>query len=90
MAAAFIVLCPVSNPKLLVKAFPTLTLDPTTSMPVKASSVVTLLTPSYTLKPTTSVAMIYAAFISVTGLTFVVATLVASSFLVTIPKGFNS
>jgi len=89
MAAAFIVSCPASNPKLPVKAFPTLTLDPTTTMPIKAGSVVTLLTPGYTLKPVTGLPTIYAAFISVTGPTFVVATPVAGGFSVTIPKGFN-
>ena len=88
MAAAFITSCPASNPKLPVKAFPTLTLDPTTTMPIKAGSVVTLMTPGYTLQPATGVATIYAAFISVTGPTFVEATPVSGGFSVTIPEGF--
>lgn len=89
LAAAFITSCPASNTKLPVKAFPTLTLDPATTMPVKAGSVVTLLTPDYTLKAASGEATIYAAFIAVTGPTFVVATPVAGGFSVTIPKGFN-
>lgn len=89
MAAAFITSCPDSNTKLPVKAFPTLTLDPATPMPVKAGSVVTLLTPDYTLKPASGSATIYAAFIAVTGPTFVVATPVDGGFSVTIPTGFN-
>ncbi|KFY32400.1 hypothetical protein V494_07869 [Pseudogymnoascus sp. VKM F-4513 (FW-928)] len=89
MAAAFITSCPASNPKLPVKAFPTLTLDPATPMPVKAGSVVTLLTPDYTLKSVSSDVTIYAAFIAVTGPTFVVATPVNGGFSVTIPTGFN-
>jgi hypothetical protein len=88
LAAAFITSCPASNPKLPIKAFPTLTLDPNTSMPVKTGSVVTLLTPGYTLKPVTGTATIYAAFISVTGPTFTVATPVSGGFSVTIPAGF--
>lgn len=89
LAAAFIVSCPETNVKLPVKAFPMLTLDPTTPMPVKAGSVVTLLTPGYVLQPASGVTTIYAAFISVTGPTFAVATPVAGGFSVTIPKGFN-
>lgn len=89
LAAAFIVSCPETNVKLPVKAFPTLTLDPTTPMPVKAGSVVTLSTPGYVLQPASGAATIYAAFISVTGPTFVVATPVEGGFSVTIPVGFN-
>ncbi|OBT86596.1 hypothetical protein VE02_05100 [Pseudogymnoascus sp. 03VT05] len=89
LAAAFITSCPSSNPKLPVKAFPTLTLDPTSPMPVKAGSVVTLLTSGSTLKAANGVATVYAAFISVTGPTFVKATPVAGGFSVTIPEGFN-
>ena len=88
LAAAFIVSCPPSNPKLPVKAFPTLTLDSATTMPVKSGSVVTLLTPDYNLQPASGVATIYAAFISVTGPTFTVATPVPGGFSVTIPEGF--
>jgi hypothetical protein len=58
-------------------------------MPIKASTVVTLLTPSYTLKPATSVATIYVTFILVTDPTSIVATIVTGGFSVTILKGFN-
>lgn len=45
LASAFITSCPKSNPPLPVKAFPAVSLDPSTSMPVKAGDAVTLLTP---------------------------------------------
>ena len=89
LAAAFITSCPETNTKLPVKAFPTLTLDPATTMPVKAGSIVTLLTPNYKLMAASNDATIYAAFISVTGPTFVVATPVDGGFSVTIPEGFR-
>jgi len=88
LAAAFIVSCPASNPALPVKAFPTLTLDSTSSS-ISAGSIVTLLTPGYTVKAASGEVTIYAAFISVTGPTFVVATPVAGGFSVTIPAGFS-
>lgn len=86
LASQFIVSCPKSNPALPVKAFPLLTLDPS-SAPVKTGSTVTLLTPDYTLKGAEGVE-IYAAFIAVTGPTFVKATAVDGGFKVTIPEGF--
>ena len=89
LAAAFITSCPTTNVALPVKAFPSLVLDPTTTKPVKAGSVVTLLTPGYTLVPAAGSATVYAAFVSVTGPTFTVATPVAGGFSVTIPTGFN-
>lgn len=89
LAAGFITACPSSNPTLPVKAFPSLKLDPATPMPVKAGNTVTLLTPGYTLKPATGSATVYAAFISVTGPTFAVATPVNGGFSVTIPVGFS-
>ena len=89
LAAGFIVSCPDSSPKLPVKAFPKLMLDPATSMPVKAGNVVTLLTPDYTLQAASGVATIYAAFISVSGPSFAVATPVDGGFTVTIPEDFN-
>lgn len=58
-----------------------------TAIPVKAGSVVTLLTPDFTLKPATGVAAIYAGFILVTGPTFVVATPVAGGFSVAVSEG---
>lgn len=89
LAAGFIVSCPSTNVALPVKAFPALSLDPKTTGPVKAGSVVTLLTPNYKLMAASGQATIYAAFISVTGPTFVVATPVEGGFSVTIPAGFN-
>lgn len=89
LAAGFITACPSSNPVLPVKAFPSLTLDPKTPKPVKTGSTVTLLTPGHTIHPAAGKHTIYAAFISVTGPTFVVATPVRGGFSVTIPKGFS-
>ena len=88
-AAKFITACPSSNPALPVKAIPSLALDPNNPMPVKAGSTVTLLTPGYTLQPAPGEAKIYAAFISVTGPTFAVATPVSGGFSVTMPEGFS-
>lgn len=45
LASQFIVSCPTDNPALPVKAFPVLTLDPKTTMPIANGNVVTLLTP---------------------------------------------
>ena len=45
LASQFIVSCPSSNPALPVKAFPLLSLAPTTAMPVAVGNTVTLLTP---------------------------------------------
>lgn len=45
LASQFIVSCPPENPKLPVKAFPVLTLDPKTPTPVKTGDTVTVLTP---------------------------------------------
>ncbi|KAL5349600.1 hypothetical protein ACLOAV_005895 [Pseudogymnoascus australis] len=56
---------------------------------VKAGSTIKLLTTGYTLKAAQGVTNIYAAFISVTGPTFVVATPVDGGFQVTVPKGFS-
>lgn len=88
LASQFIVSCPESNPPLPVKAFPVLTLDPKTKMPVKTGDTVTLLTPNYILQGTKGDAQIYAAFIAVTGPTFVEATPVDGGFTVEIPAGF--
>ncbi|KAK4086381.1 ferritin ribonucleotide reductase-like protein [Purpureocillium lilacinum] len=87
LASQFIVSCPKENPPLPVKAFPKLALDPKTPMPVKTGDTVTLLTPDYTLKGAEG-QKVYAAFIAVTGPTFVEATPVQGGFSVKIPEGF--
>jgi hypothetical protein len=88
LAAGFITSCPSNNVALPVKAFPSLTLDPKTPKPVKAGSTVTLLTPKE-IRPIAGQRAFYAAFISVTGPTFVAATPVKGGFSVKIPAGFN-
>lgn len=89
LASPFITSCPKSNPTLPVKAFPKLALDSATSMPVKTGNKVTLQTPGYKLEGANGKAPIYAAFIAVTGPTFVDATPVDGGFSVEIPKGFE-
>ncbi|KXJ87306.1 ferritin-like domain-domain-containing protein [Microdochium bolleyi] len=86
LASQFIVSCPPENPPLPVKAFPKLTLDPKTATPIKTGSTVTVLTPDYTI--VTGGKQVYAAFIAVTGPTFVKATAVAGGYSFTIPEGF--
>jgi len=87
LASQFITSCPASNPPLPVKAFPVLQLAPG-GPAATAGSTVTLLTPGYDLVAGAGVSEIYAAFIAVTGPTFVQATPVAGGFQVTIPAGF--
>nr|ODO00854.1 hypothetical protein L204_01577 [Cryptococcus depauperatus CBS 7855] len=87
LASQFIQSCPESNPALPVKAFPAVTVDPKSGTP-KAGSTVTLLTSGYTSKDGNNDAPVYAAFISVTGPTFVEATAVDGGFSVMIPEGF--
>ncbi|KAI1865402.1 hypothetical protein JX265_005709 [Neoarthrinium moseri] len=84
LASPFITSCPSTNPALPVKAFPALALDPTTAAPVKTGDTVTLLTSGYTVTG----GKVYAAFIAVTGPTFVEATPVDGGFSVMIPEGF--
>jgi hypothetical protein len=86
LASQFITSCPESNPPLPVKAFPKLALDPSATS-VSTGSTVTLLTPDYTLEVPEGV-QVYAAFIAVTGPTFVEATAVDGGFSTTIPEGF--
>lgn len=88
LASQFITSCPPSNPPLPVKAFPLLTLDSKTPMPVTTGATVTLLTPDYVLQGAKQDTPIYAAFIAVTGPTFVPATRVHGGFAVEIPEGF--
>lgn len=87
LASGFITGCPKDNPTLPVKAFPKLALDATTSTPVKTGDTVTLQTPGYTLKAADGQS-VYAAFIAVTGPTFVEAKAVDGGFSVEIPEGF--
>ncbi|KAL5089469.1 hypothetical protein Trisim1_005165 [Trichoderma cf. simile WF8] len=87
LASGFIHSCPSSNPPLPIKSFPRLQLAPATVVPVATGSTVTLLTPGYILKADKG-AQIYAAFIAVTGPTFVPAKPVNGGFSITIPKGF--
>ncbi|KAJ1323184.1 ferritin-like domain-containing protein [Microdochium nivale] len=86
LASQFIVSCPPENPALPVKAFPKLVLDPKTTTPIKTGATVTVLTPDYHIE--TSGKQVYAAFIAVTGPTFVKATAVEGGFSFAIPEGF--
>lgn len=88
LASGFIKSCPKENAALPVKAFPALALDPKTGT-VKTGDEITLLTPNYILNGADGPATIYAAFISVTGPTFVEAKPVDGGFKVTVPKGFG-
>jgi hypothetical protein len=84
LASAFITGCPSSNPALPVKAFPKLAVAG--SEPIKTGDTVILQTPGYTLE--TEGVQVYAAFIAVTGPTFVEATPVDGGFSVVVPEGF--
>jgi len=87
LASAFIVSCPTTNPALPVKAFPSLALA--TKGTITSGMTVTLSTPGYVLTgPGGVTAPVYAAFIAVTGPTFVPATPVSGGYEVTIPAGF--
>ncbi|KAK2590071.1 hypothetical protein QQS21_012244 [Conoideocrella luteorostrata] len=87
LASQFITGCPASNAKLPVKAFPKLVAAPSNGA-VTEGSTVTLQTPGYTLKAPQGSTQVYAAFIAVTGPTFVPATPVDGGFSVQVPKGF--
>ncbi|KAG6006045.1 hypothetical protein E4U43_000499 [Claviceps pusilla] len=87
LASQFITDCPSTNPKLPVKAFPKLAAAPSDG-PVKEGSTVVLQTPGYILTTPSGPTRVYAAFIAVTGPTFVKATPVEGGFSVKIPKGF--
>ncbi|KAH6652369.1 ferritin-like domain-containing protein [Truncatella angustata] len=83
LASPFITSCPSSNPALPVKAFPALALGTTGT--IETGSTVTLLTTGYSVTG----GPVYAAFIAVTGPTFVEATPVDGGFSVEIPEGFK-
>lgn len=85
LASSFITSCPASNPTLPVKAFPALSLGTTGT--IKTGDTVVLNTPGYEIKGTEG-QKVYAAFIAVTGPTFVEAIPVYGGFSVIIPEGF--
>ncbi|KAG5922841.1 hypothetical protein E4U53_003649 [Claviceps sorghi] len=87
LASQFITACPATNAALPVKAFPKLAVAPSDGN-VTEGSTVTLQTPGYTLKAPQGATQVYAAFIAVTGPTFVEATPVEGGFSCKIPKGF--
>ncbi|KAF5017572.1 hypothetical protein F66182_10481 [Fusarium sp. NRRL 66182] len=86
LASGFITGCPKENPALPVKAFPALAAMASKES-IKAGDAVTLQTPGYTLKGAKG-QTVYAAFIAVTGPTFVEAKAVDGGFSVEIPEGF--
>ncbi|SPJ88040.1 related to stress response protein rds1p [Fusarium torulosum] len=86
LASGFITGCPKDNPALPVKAFPALAAM-ASKAEIKTGSTVTLQTPGYTLEGAKG-QQVYAAFIAVTGPTFVEATAVDGGFTVKIPEGF--
>jgi hypothetical protein len=86
LASGFITGCPKDNPALPVKAFPALAAVASKGE-IKTGSTVTLQTPGYTLEGAKG-QQVYAAFIAVTGPTFVEATAVDGGFTVEIPEGF--
>ncbi|KAF9766046.1 hypothetical protein IL306_001585, partial [Fusarium sp. DS 682] len=86
LASGFITGCPKENPALPVKAFPALAAAASGSE-IKTGDTVTLQTPGYALKGAEGQS-VYAAFIAVTGPTFVEAKAVDGGFSVEIPEGF--
>jgi hypothetical protein len=85
LAAAFIVICPSTNAALPVQAFPELVEAPTNPAVIQTGTTITLLTPGYVVLPADGVSPVYAAFITVTGPVFAVATPVAGGFTVVVP-----
>lgn len=85
LAAPFIVSCPSSNVALPVKAFPMLKSSPKNPKNITAGTEITLLTPGYTLKAADGKSTVYAAFITVTGPVFTVASPVDGGFTLTVP-----
>ncbi|KAI1062894.1 hypothetical protein NW752_004413 [Fusarium irregulare] len=86
LASGFITSCPKSNPALPVKAFPALTAT-SDKESIMTGDMVTLMTPGTTVKAAEG-QKVYAAFIAVTGPTFVEAKPVDGGFSVEIPEGF--
>lgn len=89
LAAQFIKSCPsTTNAALPVKAFPSITVAPTTS-PIKSGDTITLVTPDYTLVPADGKSPLYAAFITATGPVYADATPSNDGFTVQVPAGVN-
>lgn len=87
LAAPFIKACPQSNGMLPVKAFPMLSLDKS-SMEAKTNASITIDAKDCTFSDAN--AKLYAAWVSVTGPTFVPAQIVSSNQVkTTVPMGFN-
>ncbi|KAI9748324.1 MAG: hypothetical protein M4579_007255 [Chaenotheca gracillima] len=89
LASSFIVSCPSTNVALPFKAFPALTLDPSTPSPIKEGDKVTLLTEGYKVVTQVQGQQLYGAFITVTGPIFVPATIVDGGISLSIPAGVN-
>ncbi|KAF1993993.1 hypothetical protein P154DRAFT_448707 [Amniculicola lignicola CBS 123094] len=89
LAAPFIKSCPKSNGKLPVKAFPGLSVDAKATPKVATNSQITLDLKAAITHPKKDTKY-YAAWMSVTGPTFVPATLVGNNrFTTTVPVGFH-
>jgi hypothetical protein len=89
LAAPFIMSCPESNGKLPVKAFPALALDAMTTAKVTTNASISL-TLKEPITPSASPVTWYAAWLSVTGPTFVEAVLEGNSkFMTVVPPGFH-
>jgi len=82
LAAPFITACPKDNAALPVKAFPALAAS-SSDKSIKEGSTVLLSTSGYKIE-----GKVYAAFVAVTGPTFVEAKAVDGGFEVVVPKGF--
>lgn len=89
LAAPFIKSCPESNGKLPVKAFPMLSVDMTSGAKVMTNASITL-NLKETMTPPTAPIEWFAAWISVTGPTFVPATMEGNTkFMTMVPPGFH-
>lgn len=86
LAAPFIKSCPSSNPALPVKAFPMLSVDPSCGA-VTTNKSITLET--MTAMQGAQDQQYYAAWIAVTGPTFVPATVSGTKITTTVPAGFH-
>ncbi|KAI9838863.1 MAG: hypothetical protein M1819_004070 [Sarea resinae] len=85
LAAAFIKSCPMSNPALPVKAFPSLTYKNTSSSPALSNSTATFMTNASSSANGT----VYGAFITVTGPIIVPAQAVSGGFSLMVPANVS-